>query len=464
MGMKWRWLVAALLGITLVAGGILYFALRPQAVVVSPAEIEGGVSRFTPIEITFSQEMQGESVIENLQITPDVPGEYAWEGQTLRFTPKDGWPAGAEVSLYLPAGAHSSLGLTLAEETNWSFLVAPVKLAYLWPSDGNADIYLLDVELGDVRRLTGVGGVVSFSVSPDGLRFYYFAENTQGGTDLFVLDRYDGEPQRLLSCQRALCSEAAVSPGEGWLAYQRSDSQIWAFPLSGAGQAVRVSLMTETANFPLWAQEGVLSFYDTAGEKFVLYDLDEGREIESWHNQAGELGTWSPRGSIFIAPEFYELETDLLRGATGEKANQEVEESEELYVWVTSSQLRQYTVGEWQPVSITDVEMAEDYAPAYSPDGTRLVFTRRYLDEERWTPGRQVWLMSAAAGSGQRRQLTDAPDYEYSALSWHPDGDRLAAVRFNVTLLTEPPEIWLLELGGGATRLVIDGYAPVWVP
>jgi hypothetical protein len=195
----------------------------------------------------------------------------------------------------------------------------------------------------------------------------------------------------------------------------------------------------------------------------VVYDLDARREIESWPNQAGELGDWLPGGDQFAAPEFYEVETDLLRGPTGEESNQEVDESELQPVLVISSQLKLYTIGEWQLSGLTDDEMAEDYAPAFSPDGTRLVFTRRYLDEERWSPGRQVWLM-AVSGSGQRRQLTDAPDYEYSALSWHPDGSRLAAVRFNVTLLTEPPEIWLLELSGMATRLVIDGYAPKWVP
>ncbi len=40
----------------------------------------------------------------------------------------------------------------------------------------------------------------------------------------------------------------------------------------------------------------------------------------------------------------------------------------------------------------------------------------------------------------------------------------LAAVRFNVTVITEPPEIWLVGLDGSAIRLIIGGYQPAWIP
>ena len=85
-----------------------------------------------------------------------------------------------------------------------------------------------------------------------------------------------------------------------------------------------------------------------------------------------------------------------------------------------------------------------------------LAFTRRYLDEDRWTPGRQVWLMSLTGGGTspcRSNRLTEAGEHLYTGLTWHPDGSQLAAVRFNVTLKTDPPEIWLVGLDGKAIRL-----------
>jgi Tol biopolymer transport system component len=111
---------------------------------------------------------------------------------------------------------------------------------------------------------------------------------------------------------------------------------------------------------------------------------------------------------------------------------------------------------------LTTDEQAEDAGPSFSPDGIWLAFTRRYLDPIRWTPGRQVWLLSTDGTNIQ--QLTNDPSYKYTALTWHPDGTRIAVVRFNTTLLTDPPELWLIGLDGDAVQLVIGGYAPQWIP
>jgi dipeptidyl aminopeptidase/acylaminoacyl peptidase len=463
--MNWKRLVLVLLGVAAAVVVILFFVLRPQVVSTNPGLVEGGVSRFAPFEITFSREMQTASVEELLAVSPEVSGEYIWENNTLCFTPNEGWPAGAEIEVSLEQGARSRLGLPLGEGVSWTFNVSPVMLAYLWPAGGGADIYLLDLDNGETRQLTETGGVFSYAVSPDGTGFYYFSSNSQGGSDLYQVDRFTRETNRVLTCQRAFCSGAAISPDGTWLAYQRNDSAVWLLPLEAGGGAQQVSTAIQSVSFPVWTDDRLLSYYDAAAQEFVVYQVGTG-EIESWHNQSGELGTWSPGGNEFIAPEFFEVETDTLRGPSGESDFDIVDESELDPVVVASSHLQMYRLDSGRVTDLTEDNLAEDYSPTFSPDGTLLVFTRRYLDEERWTPGRQVWLMPAAPVSGisQRRQLTDAPDYEYSALNWHPDGERIAAVRFNVTLLIQPAEIWLLDLEGDATRLVIGGYAPQWVP
>jgi Tol biopolymer transport system component len=463
--MNWKRLFLVLLGVIAVVTVILFFVLRPQVVSTSPGNVEGGVSRFASVEITFSREMRTESVEELLVVSPEVTGEYIWENNTLRFTPNEGWPAGAEIEVSLEQGARSRSGLPLDEGINWTFNVSPVLLAYLWPAGGNADLYLLDLDNGETGQLTETGGVLSFAVSPSGTQIYYFASNSQGGSDLYQVDRFSRETNRVLTCQRAFCSGAAISPDGAWLAYQRNDSAVWLLALEAGGEAEQLSTAIQTAGFPVWTDDGLLSYYDAEAQEFVVYQIGAG-EVESWQNQSGELGTWSPGGNEFVAPEFFEVETDTLRGPSGESAFDIVPESELDPVVVASSHLQMYQLDSGRVTDLTEDNLAEDYSPVFSPDGTLLVFTRRYLDEERWTPGRQVWLMPAAAVSGtsQRRQLTDAPDYEYSALNWHPDGERIAAVRFNVTLLIQPAEIWLLDLEGEATRLVIGGYSPQWVP
>ncbi|MEJ2708685.1 MAG: hypothetical protein P8074_13795 [Anaerolineales bacterium] len=63
------------------------------------------------------------------------------------------------------------------------------------------------------------------------------------------------------------------------------------------------------------------------------------------------------------------------------------------------------------------------------------------------------------------RQLTDDPFYHHYALAWKPGGGQLAYVRFNQTVLTEPPEIWVINPETAqATRLIVGGYAPQWIP
>jgi Tol biopolymer transport system component len=107
--------------------------------------------------------------------------------------------------------------------------------------------------------------------------------------------------------------------------------------------------------------------------------------------------------------------------------------------------------------------LVEDASPAYSPDGLQVAFARKSLLPEEWSLGRQLWLM-AADGSGAR-PLTNEPNVNHASLQWHPNGTRLAYVRFNQAGLNTPTELWWYDFESDQHGLVVTGgFSPRWMP
>lgn len=70
------------------------------------------------------------------------------------------------------------------------------------------------------------------------------------------------------------------------------------------------------------------------------------------------------------------------------------------------------------PVRLTDDAGVADSEPAWSPDGTRILFTRvRFVSERQYTS--EIWLMNAD-GSDQKTVVEDG-----FAAKWSPDGTRI---------------------------------------
>ncbi len=137
----------------------------------------------------------------------------------------------------LKAGGRASRfpSLPLLQDFETSFSVRQPHLAFLYPSDGPANIFLHNPLTGVIDPLTNVfSGVLDFDVSPDGAWLYYSASNTQGGSDLYRLS-LSGEseaqpgtpaptfnqPETVLSCPQAQCRSADVSSDGDFLAFER---------------------------------------------------------------------------------------------------------------------------------------------------------------------------------------------------------------------------------------------------
>ncbi|MHB8512974.1 MAG: hypothetical protein ACYDCC_12430 [Actinomycetota bacterium] len=95
-----------------------------------------------------------------------------------------------------------------------------------------------------------------------------------------------------------------------------------------------------------------------------------------------------------------------------------------------------------------------EVTPAWSPDGTKLAFTRYSTRPGDF--GESILIMNAD-GSGQRRLTHGSTD---SLASWSPDGRQIAFMRESNT----SDQIMIVSSSGGEPRKVADGQAPSFSP
>ncbi len=455
--------VRSLLLILLILSAVLIVILigvraAPRVVAHSPSTEGGPVPAASPLRLTFSRTMLPDSVAARLSTFPPSAGAAVWEGQTLIFTPAEPWPLGMTVTVRLEAGALSSLRLPMLGEHSWSFRVSLPQLLYLWPADGPADLYALETIEGEIQRLTrSPHGVLDYSLDPAGLSLYYSAVNSQGGADLYRLDRLTGASELLLPCPEDQCRQVRSSPQGDRLAFVRAPlvpepgsamASVEVLALdSGSGTEPRtLGELAEPTDALAWSALGLLLYHDAGESAYVAVDPASGERFE-FPNQTGEPGAWAPDGRGFVAPELLALPG--VETSTGEP--------------VTPSHLMRYEIDSPSAQDLSQLLFIEDTSPAFSPDGSRLAFARKYLDAERWSLGRQLWVMDPAGGGG--RGLTNDPGFNHTSFAWSPDGDRIVFLRFDLTALTRPPEIWQINAdGANPLRLVIGGYAPQWTP
>jgi Tol biopolymer transport system component len=460
--MKSRRLIFTVILFVLIMSGLLAVTLatRPRLIEIYPLDGATNKPVTAAIRMVFSRPMDKDSVAAHVKLQPAVDGAFHWEGNTLVFIPAEAWEGDQEVSVNIENGARAASWLALPmQEMEWSFHTSGAWLAYLWPSDDIAEIYALNPETGVVFQYTSGMGVLEFSSSSDGLWLYFSAGNDQGGSDLYQLDRIDqntpagdlNQPRKLLGCGLAQCRNPTVSQDGAYLAYEyllpsqsgvMGPAQIWTMSLPGEEISPTGPATHETVQ-PAWSSSGWLAYYDRTMRAYELIDLKTDEHIQL-ANQTGQPGAWSPDGSYYLAPEIY-----YYRASGSSETG--------------TSHLMRYSLLGGEAVELSVNENVEDVEGVYSPGGESIAFTRKFLDAERWSFGRQVWMM--LADGADPKQITDQADYNHYDLAWNSDGSILAYVRFNQVKLSDPPELWIVNADGSdPLQLVIGGYSPLWIP
>ncbi len=458
-------LVIVALAITVIA--ILASRAGVRIVDATPADEAGGVPITAPIRFTFSRPMDSASVEARFRIQPDVAGRLVWEDRQATFWPHGALAPGTAYTVTVEAGAASQRGVALQEDYRWHFRTRAPGLLFLGRSQPGQDDRQLFLAVPDGTSVVGslprqltdhAGGVWDYAVHPLGESIVYSVLRDDGGSDLWRMDR-DGANQRiLLACPEAACLNPAWSLEGRYLAYERRD--IWADAPNLDPKAGRIWLFDldkkrdrplfdydVPLHSPVWAPQGQrLAYVSPALPGVEVYDLSTG-QLQQYGNEWGAAPVWSPDGTQLVLPEL------MLAG-------------ESLVVRLVRIDLE---TDELLDISGGDEEdwfLVKDVAPAWSPGGGWIAVARQYLDAERWTPGRQIWL--TRPDGTEAYALLVEPMGDHYAYAWRPDGAALAYVRSDLSEGPQPvPDVsvWVYDLVQREPGLVArDGVLPRWLP
>ncbi|HEX7197107.1 MAG TPA: Ig-like domain-containing protein, partial [Candidatus Limnocylindria bacterium] len=118
-----------------------------QVDALPPTTTAKDVSATSAITVSFSAAMDPADVERHFAISPDIPGDLAWEGSDLVFTPSERLEPGSRYTISL-AGSHDSAGNLIGGKSNFSFIVQPgAQVTKTSPEVDATDVEPANVEL-----------------------------------------------------------------------------------------------------------------------------------------------------------------------------------------------------------------------------------------------------------------------------------------------------------------------------
>ncbi|MER2600342.1 MAG: Ig-like domain-containing protein [Caldilineales bacterium] len=438
-------LLAALIGLVLLRGD----RVGVRVLAISPAEGAQHVSSQQVLRITFDQPIDLGSVLAPLRIEPSVPGIAQWQDDVLLFRPNEPLAPDTEYTVTLAAGLRSTAGQTLRAPLTWRFRTGHPHVAYLVSSeDGLLQVMLLDPADATAapRQLTHEAlGVWDYAPAPNGSLIAYAAIRADGGRDLWAVEPDSGATRLLLACGEDACSGPVWNPDSRRLVYERR-----AVSELAQGQGLARLWWLDTANgetSPVFSDSQWLGYgasFSADGEwishaaphnqALMVVNLRDGRTLEI-PSEMGEPAVWGPRDPLL-------LYVNIASGDSG------------YYPHVF-----QVNAESGRVVDLSSSDTAGDSAPAWSPDGRQVAWSRRTA--QRPVAG-QVWVTQP--GQTEGRFLAEDNASQDNALRWSPDGRMLLVQR--VALQGEyQSHIWLYDFAAAQWRqIAANGAWPTWLP
>jgi dipeptidyl aminopeptidase/acylaminoacyl peptidase len=263
-------------------------------------------------------------------------------------------------------------------------------------------------------------------------------------------------------------SDPELSPDGDWVAYtvasvdsakDKRNSHVWMTSWDGT-QTVQVTASDKSESSPRWSPDGhylafLSSRQDSKDDQVWLLDR-RGGEAQRVTSVKGGVNSmeWSPDSRRLVL--LVSIEGDSTKADTTKKRPIVIDRylykaDVEGYLTTSRSHLLMFDVGTRKVDTLTSGD-ADDDAPQWSPDGTRIAFVRSPMPEPGTGEESDVYVVDAAAGATPRR-LTTFPGPDGGPLAWSPDGAWIAFFR------TDEPRFYAYQL----QKLAIvrsDGNAP----
>lgn len=429
-------MLAAILGLALAIGALTVTAARlgPSVDSMTTAQVLDGTSVNTQIGLTFTEPMDGQSVERSFRISPRVPGDFNWSGNTLLFIPRHPLSYDATYNVTVSTGSRDTTGKHLFRTFHGAFHTQSPHVLVLG-TEGRESHRLILASTGGRHQIVGSddGLITDFSLSFDRSLAVYVKRGAPGErpNELWILSLADDSSQRLFRHADWTLTQPHFSPDGRYVVFLATNVMlcqkyygcyrdatgplIYLFDLHARKLfPFRSSSDVPITNFIDFSPAGQLAYTDL-GSALTLAD-PAGRHIVHIPNRGNSLEYvgFNPGGdkAAFVGQTPSSTGGDVLVYSGGSY----VDVSHGVYdsstpAFSTSSNQVAYAAyrGELgiEPVygidvysfktkttrRLTSERTFSDWAPRWSPDDRDIVFVRSRPQEAMYMGTGEVWVM-----------------------------------------------------------------------